>query len=348
MKRITVFAPGDIRYEEQSKPSPKPDQVLIKTKYCGVCGTDLAILNGEMKLIKDGIIRYPKRIGHEWSGIVEAFGEEVTDFKPGDRVISENTVSCGVCTNCRAGKSTLCLNGQSLGTVGDWDGAFTEYMIMPARDLFHLPDEIALDDASLIEPCKIAYCGLKRCDIDKNTVLLITGTGAIALIAVSIAKIMGTKQVFLTGRTDSKLEVGKQMGADAVINIKKENLREAVMSHTGGKGVSAVLEVSGAIEYISQSLSLLDMSGDRLITLIGFYEKELNHFNIDTLVMGGIQLRGIIGYSEAIPEIIVMMKSGKLNVKPLITHRFTFEKAIDEMLNAGEKKDKIKMLVEFN
>ena len=344
MRAIIVNAPGDIRYVEVEKPRVGPGDVLIRVCFCGVCGTDLAILNGDMSFVREGLIKYPVRIGHEWSGIVEEVGAEVTKVKPGDKVVGDNGVACEKCRNCLAGDYLHCLNSRAVGTVNCWDGAFAEYMIMPQRHIYKLPEQIGLEEAALIEPASIALNGVKASGIHENSSVLVIGTGPIGLAGVSLVRNAGVKKLLLAGRKDGKLEVGKIMGADITVNVTKESLKDIVMRETDGEGVSAVIETSGAISSINEALDYIADSG--IISLIGFYEKELNGFNIDKVVLGKIQIRGVAG-EPVMQEVIDLMASGALKLKPLSTHKVSFDEAIDAFINITEKNEsKIKILVE--
>ncbi|MHB8277236.1 MAG: zinc-dependent alcohol dehydrogenase [Candidatus Humimicrobiaceae bacterium] len=346
MKALVITAPGEIQIIETDKPKAGPKDVVVKVVYSGICGTDISILKGELSFIRDGLIKYPVRIGHEWSGIVSEVGDEVKDFKPGDRVVGDAGVSCGKCEHCLNGRYELCEYVKSVGTINTWDGSFAEYILMPFWHLHKLPDNISLEEASLIEPCTIALHGLKESNINRTSNVLVVGTGAIGLAAVSMVKIMGAARVLLSGRKPFKLDTGKAMGADDVVNVTNEELKDFIMRHTNGKGINIIIETSGNIETINNCMEIIAPNG--IFCLIGFYEAYLNNFNIDKLVVTGIQVKGIAGSVGLIPEIISMMASGKLNVKPMITHRFKFSQAVEAIKTAREKNDaKIKMLIEM-
>lgn len=346
MKAIIIAGPGDARIIETEKPKVGKTDVLARVVYSGICGTDLSIFSGDMNLVRDGSIKYPVRIGHEWSGVVEQIGEDVTEFKPGDRVISESGVSCGECDYCLQGQYDLCEHGQSVGTVNCWDGSFAEFILMPERHLYKLPDQISLEEGMLIEPASIALAGLNRCSITKNSTVLIIGTGPIGLATVILAKVMGAAKVILSGRKPYKLEVGETMGANVVINATKEDLIGIVMEETGGKGVNVVIETSGNANVVNQCIDLVKPGG--IIALIGFYEETVKNFDIDKIVTKQIHFQGILGEFGLPKKVIDIMVREKISLKPLITHRFKFDEAIDAMKTADEKNDtKIKMLVEI-
>jgi 2-desacetyl-2-hydroxyethyl bacteriochlorophyllide A dehydrogenase len=346
MKAIIVYAPGDIRYAEVEKPRPGPREVLTRVAYCGICGTDLEILNGDTSLAKKGLIHYPVRIGHEWSGVVEEVGSEVTEFKAGDRVISDTGSSCAACESCLSGCFKQCRNLKALGTVEDHkEGAFAEYMLMPHWHMHKLPDHVGLDEAALIEPATISWNGISNCRINPDSTVLIIGTGAIGLTAVSLAKVQGAARVLLAGRKDFKLEVGRKMGADATVNVTRENLRDFVMRETGHQGVSIIFETSGSAGY-ANSMELMAYNGT--VALVGFYEEKLDGFDLNSLVLGQKKLIGCEGSAWSAPLVIDIVAQGRLAMKPMITHVVPFSQAIDAIRSAHENSErKIKILVKI-
>jgi 2-desacetyl-2-hydroxyethyl bacteriochlorophyllide A dehydrogenase len=347
MKAIVIEGPGDARMREVAKPETGRDGVLAKVAYAGICGTDLAILSGDMSFIRDGSIRYPVRIGHEWSGVVEAVGPDVTRFRPGDRIISDTSVACGICGHCLRGEYALCGDVRSLGTINCWDGAFAEYMLMPERHVYKLPDEISLEEGALFEPAGISLTGLKQCNLQPGSTVLIIGTGPIGLTAIPLAKAMGAGKVFISGRKPFKLAVALQMGADFAVNSVEEDLAGIIRRETDGKGVDAVIETSGNIHVINSCMDLVRSRG--IIALIGFYEKNHKDFNIDALVMKAATMKGILGDFGTPREVIDMRLKGNFSFKPLITHVFRLDEAIWAMKTAEERNDtKIKMLVKVS
>jgi 2-desacetyl-2-hydroxyethyl bacteriochlorophyllide A dehydrogenase len=344
MKAIIIQGPGDIRMTEVEKPKAGPLDILIKVAYSGICGTDLAILDGDMSFVRDGLIRYPVRIGHEWSGIAEEVGALVTDIRHGDRVVADNVVTCGVCEQCVAGRPDLCRSARAVGTVNCWDGSFAEYMLMPRRHVYKLPDDISLEEAALIEPSTIAFSGLKHCGLKADSSILINGTGPIGLAAVAIAKNMGISNVMLAGRKQIKLDIGKKMGADTSVDVTANDLKTFVMLNTKGYGADAVIETSGSIGTIGNCLEVIRPGG--ILALIGFYETMLDDFPIDYFVLNRIHMIGIAGELGLVPEVIDMISAKGLDLMPMITHRYDFDEAAEAIRTAKEKNNvKIKMMV---
>ena len=344
MKAVVIEAPGVIKMLEVPKPAIRPDYALIKVAYSGICGTDLAILKGDMSAIRNGSIKYPVRIGHEWSGVVCETGANVRCLNPGDRVVSDSGTECGECPACINGRHELCKDWRSLGTINAWDGSFAEYMLMPEWRLHKLPDNVGLEEAALSEPASIAYNGVKKAEINKNSLVLVVGTGPIGLAAVRLAKIEGAAKVLLAGRKDQKLDAGKIMGADATVNVTKGSLKDFVMSQTDGAGANAIIEATGDAGALVSCLELCSFGC--AISLISFYEKPLDGFDVDKLVLSAAALKGVAGDAGTLPQVIRLMSEKALDISPLITHRLGFGEMIEAMKNArGSNEGKIKMLV---
>ena len=212
MKVLLAYKPGEMRIIEMERPVPGPGEILAKVAHCGICATDVAIADGTLTL-GDGMDPiYPVRIGHEWSGVVVETGEGTWRLKPGDRVISDTGYSCGECEACLNGEYQSCENGRAVGTTGNcWPGAFAEYMLMPERLTFRVPDNVPLDEAALVEPSSIGLYGLLRAHIGPGMNLLVVGTGPIGLGGMACAKGMGIGKTILAGRKEKKLAIGKEM-----------------------------------------------------------------------------------------------------------------------------------------
>lgn len=347
MKAFIIQKPNCVEMQEVEKPIADPDEAVVRVAYAGMCATDLAILSGDMSLIRNGSIRFPVRFGHEWAGVVESVGAEVTDLKPGDRVISESGVTCGKCEACQQQRWADCPDIKSVGTVNCWDGAFAEYMHVPARHLTKIPDNISLREAAVIEPSCIALAGVTGCNVSAGKTVLVVGTGAIGMAAVALSKYYGAEYVVLSGRTDEKLAVGKQMGADHVLNVTRESVMEFVKKQPKGFGFDVVIETSGNIQAIGECLEATRYGGH--IGLIGFYEKTVPQFAIDEIVMKSLNVHGIMGRFGMPAQMLEVLQSGKVDLKPLITHEIPFEETADAMQDMGRfGKNRIKLLVKIS
>ena len=347
MKAITVYGPNDARMEDVAKPIAKDDMVVIKVCRTGVCATDLSIYTGESSFIKSGEITYPCRFGHEYAGIVESVGENVTKFKPGDKVFSDNFVTCGKCDACKSGDIMACQNIRSVGTINCWDGCFAEYMYMPERHVFKLPDGLSMDEAALIEPASIAYDAFKDVTLSNNDTVVVFGIGAIGLISAWLAKYLGAGKVILVGRTDSKLERGLQLGIDHVINSSKVDAVEKILELTDGKGAEMLVETSGAESALIQCFYAARRYAR--ISIISFYEKNLNNIPMDKIVYGCYKVVGAAGNYGNAPAVAEIMAKNPVKLTPCITHHVPFKDCLDVFENEEKyHKSKIKIMVDFD
>lgn len=342
MKAISILAPKKIEIIDVPVPELLDDELLIKVAYAGICGTDIGIYGGGLSFVKSGLIKYPVRIGHEFSGVVAKVGKNVTKFKVGDRVITDNGVCCrNHCKACAEGRYIECENLRSVGTVNCWEGAFAEYIKMPEIHTYHLPDSIGLEEAAVIEPVTISQVSLMNANaLTPGKTVLVIGTGPIGLATANLAISYGASKVYIAGRKESKLDIARGYGAEA-INVTEVDLVE-YMKNVGK--VDVTVETSGAIGCIEQACRSTKKHGT--VALAGFYERTLDGFPIDDFVLSEVNLVGVEGKWIA-QDIINLMVEGKLDLKPLISHRFTFEEA-PQVIAEGDSpkyKDKIRMMV---
>ena len=347
MKALVAYAPGELRIIEVDKPKPGPKEVLARVAFCGVCATDVSIMKGTLKLGEGNDPVYPVRLGHEWSGVIEEVGSETWMLKKGDRIISDTCYSCGECEMCLCGEYQNCEKGRAIGTIRDaWPGGFAEYMVMPERLVFKVPDTVGLDEAALVEPASIGLYGLLRSPMGPGKTLLVLGTGPIGLGGMACARGMGSGKIILAGRKDKKLEVGKAMGADILVNTVKENLHDAVMRETEGKGADVILETTGDPDLLNDILMMLRSSGTLVIP--AFYEQELNHVMLDRLIVRNCTLVGAAGTPNMGRKILDMLGNGRTSLKLMITDRFPFSQVMQAFEAFDQRNDsRVKVMVEL-
>ena len=347
MKAVTVYGPSLAKMEVVPKPRATGDMLVIKVKRTGVCATDLSIFTGESSFIRRGEIKIPCRFGHEWAGVVESVGEAVTKFKPGDRVYSDNFVSCGKCAACARGDYMSCGDIRSVGTIKCWDGCYAEYMQMPERHVFSLPNELSMDEGALIEPASIAYDAFKGVALTEKSTAVIYGNGAIGMISAWLAKYYGAGQVIVVGRNDEKLKLAYPIGANAVINNKKEDAVLRIRELTNGRGADLIVETSGAESALRDSILATARYGR--ISIVSFYERDLNNIPMDPLVHGCISLVGAAGCDGNAPAVCKIMCENPVKLTPIITHHIPFESCIDVFENQPKyNSEKIKIMIDFD
>lgn len=346
MKALTVKAPNRAEYIETEKPCATGNMLVVEVEKAGICATDFAIYSGESSFVKSGEIKYPVRFGHEWSGTVESVGSDVVHFKPGDRVFSDSGVSCGVCSDCKMGNYGNCKHIKSVGTINTWDGCFAEYMLIPEFNAYHIPKNVTLEEAALIEPAAISLGAFDGVKIQKNMSVAVVGVGAIGMSAVWLAKYFGVDKVIAIGRTDGKLEIAKKIGADFVINNKTDNAAEKIIELTNG-GADMVIETSGSESALIDAISMTKKGGT--IPIISFYEKTVNNIPMDDVVINCLSLSGVAGNFGNPLRIAEIMSEYDRKLTPIITHRVPFDKCIDVFENEElYSKNRIKVMVDFD
>lgn len=311
------------------EPIIETHEVLIDVAACGVCHTDEGYLQGVPTFKKPPII-----LGHEPSGIIKEVGDGVTHFQTGDRVLIPPVFTCGSCPSCRIGRENICYQQIMLGN--HVDGAYAEFLKAPSKDLFHLPKEIPLEEASIItDALSTPYHAVKnRAKVKPGDKVVVYGCGGVGLNAVQISAISGAI-VIAIDVVPHKLEMAEKLGADYVINGKDENVVKAVRKITSG-GADIGLEVIGNPLTIQQAFASVK-SGGRLV-VVGYSPIPVE-FPFSRLMFREMEVLGSLGCRPIdFPPLIELCRKGKLKVKELVTHKFSLDeihKAFDT-LRGGE------------
>ena len=278
-------APG-IWMEEVPVPEPGTNEVLIALEKTAICGTDLHIYNWDewsRRTIRPGLV-----IGHEFVGRIESLGEGVTTYEPGDRVSAEGHIVCGHCRNCRAGKPHLCPNTVSIGV--DRNGAFAEYVVVPASNLWPIPDRIAPELAAFFDPFgNAAHCALQFDLVGED--VLITGAGPIGIIAAGICRHVGARYVVITDVNDYRLGLAREMGADQTVNVTRGSIAAKVAS-LGIDGFDIGLEMSGDPGAFNDLLHNMYHGGK--VAMLGILPAGTG-VDWDQIIFKGLELHGIYG-----------------------------------------------------
>jgi L-iditol 2-dehydrogenase len=324
---------------EIAEPKALPGQVKIEVKAAGICGSDLHIYHSDIAIP----VRPPVVTGHEFSGVVVEVGEGVTSCKVGDRVSSETAFEyCGKCHNCKTGRYNLC-DGRR--TLGYWfNGAFAKYTVVPEGRIHVLPDSISYEEAALLEPAAcVTHAVMDLASIEAGNVVLVSGPGAIGLIALQVAKAHGAYVIVSGTSIDAeRLGFAKKLGADLIVDVQKEDLLAVVKAHTiMGRGADVVLECSGSGRATAAGIEAVKKQGQ--FVQIGLAGKPFE-LNFDRICYKEIKVTGSLGsvWTSWINAInLVAMK--KLNLKDLVSHTLKlddWEKGFDIF----EKKEGLKIL----
>ena len=323
MRAAVTRGAGDVRIEEVPVPPYEPGLVLVKVAACGVCGTDIHILGGHMAPTWPP--HYPFIQGHEWCGTVAAVGSACkTALKPGDRVIMEPTIGCGLCQNCRQGSYHLCLEAGKKGggykLLGHTaDGAFSEYGVAPPTHLHKMPDRMTWEEAVITNQVVIALHALDRGRVEPADRVAILGPGLLGLSVLQLARAFGASRTYVTGR-GYRLAIAQELGADVVIDVTKEDPVKVVMEDTGGRGADLVVECAGPPEAMKQALGMARRGGR--VVLEGINGGKEVPFPTDRIVLDEIALIGGRGSPNCYPRAIQLIMDGHIHTAKMLTHRF--------------------------
>ena len=345
MKAARLYGPKDLRIMRIPISRVGPSDVLCRVERVGICGTDYSIYSGEFSFVKNGSVKFPKTLGHEWSGTVAEAGKTVSSFKPGDRVVGDTGVACGHCNFCLSGEYNRCPQSTAVGTIHDRDGAYAEYIVMPERHLFRLPDSVSFDQGAFVEPAATALYSVRRADVGIGDTVLIHGTGPLGILAGKLAKLSGASKVFISGRRKFKLNAALSNGSDIAINTTEQNTSEIIMDHTGARGVDRIIETSGSTQLFTESFDYIRTGGT--MSVVAFYDKKVEQFDIDKFVFANVTVRAVAGSLHMYPPVIDLMSSGLLQIDQLITGRYMLDDVEQALIDMKEKNSKrIKWIID--
>ena len=337
MRSLKLYGKQDIRFEETTEPVIEAtDDVIIKVKAVGICGSDISRYN------KLGPYVEGMTFGHEFSGEVTAVGTDVGTIKVGDRVAGCPTSYCGKCASCRKGELSRC---EHLHVIGAYrPGAYAEYVKLPAENVIPIPNTVDFDTAAMVEPSAVVAHGFYRTNIQPGAEVAIMGCGNIGLLAIQWAKIFGAEKVYAIDIDDSKLEVAKQVGADVVINSLEKPAHEQIEY-----GVDVAIESAGSPITSAQVLALPKKGGQVVFMGIPYADINIARFYFEKIIRNELTILGSWNaLSAPFPgkewsASVHYMGIGKINVKPIISHRLhlqqgpeTFDKIINRTENFGK------------
>jgi 2-desacetyl-2-hydroxyethyl bacteriochlorophyllide A dehydrogenase len=356
MRAWVLDDPGQLSLVEKPIPMPGRAEVLVRIDAVAICATDLEIIaHGPPALIRGGQpFNQNFTPGHEYMGTVAALGPGVDEYRIGQRVTVEIHAGCGQCKRCREGMYTACLNyGLNYGDVDKGhrangfttDGGFAEYAVNSINTLVAIPDSMSDAEATLVVTAGTAMYGLTELGgLVAGEGVAVLGPGPIGLLGVAVAKALGASPVILTGTRDNRLQIGRELGADHVVNVRNEDAVEAVRRITGGKGLDYVLECSGAPDAINEAARMLNRGGR--ICLAAFpHEPAL--IDIAYIVRNNIYLYGIRGEGKsATHRAEAFMSQKRFDATKIHTHTFGLHDLPTALRYARERiDDAIKVVV---
>lgn len=354
MKAWVLGGPNELKLVEKPVPEPGKAEVLVRIDAIAVCATDIEIMRNGLPAIVEGGSPFNKNftIGHEYMGTIVKLGPSVDEFQIGDRIAVEIHAGCGRCPRCREGMYTSCLNYgyPSKGHRANGfttDGGFAEYAVNNINTMVHVPDEMSDEEATLVVTAGTAMYGL---DVMGGLIagegVVVTGPGPIGLMGVAVAKALGASPVILTGTRDRRLEMGRKLGADEVVNVRNEDPVEAVKRITSGKGVQYVLECSGAPNALNETAKMVNRGGR--ICLAAFPADPVP-VDLAYLVRNNIYVFGIRGEGKsATHRAAAFMAQKRFDAKVIHTHTFPLADVPTAIKYARERiDDAIKVVVKM-
>jgi threonine 3-dehydrogenase len=326
-------APG-FALKDVPPPDIRDDEVLIRVRRAGVCGTDVHIY--EWDAWAQGRCRPPFVVGHEFAGEVERVGALVTDVRVGDRVTAEGHIVDGRCLLCRTGNSHVCPHTKIIGV--DRNGCFAEYIAMPATNVWHLDDAVSFDVGGIHDPMGNAFHTALTAEIPGATVL-VTGCGPIGLFAIGICRAAGASRIIASDVNETRLALARTMGADDIVH--PNGAEDAVRRATDGLGVDVVLEMSGVPSAIHQAFALVRVGGR--VQMLGIPSTPMDVNFATEVIFKGITIYGVVGRRmyDTWHQMTRFLRSGQFDPAPVITHRFPlegFEEAIEAIKSGAAGK----------
>ncbi len=347
MRAAVLKGWNDLAVEHVEVPEPEPGEVLLRVRACGLCGTDLKMVQGAFEE-RGWPPTLPFVMGHEWSGEVVALGDGLDNLglKPGDKVVAENHVGCGRCQMCRSGRYNLC---EEAGKPGyrlyghTAPGALAEYAVRPAQMLHRLPDSVSPLEGALVNQGSLTVHALRRVEFRSGSSVAIFGPGLLGLLTAAVASASGAERMIMVGRGE-RLELARQMGCDEIVDYESEDPVAGVRRHTGGRGVDYVFDCTGNPSVPDQAIGSVRRGGR--VALLGLSGGKRAAFDVDRLTLDEIDLIGIRSSPNAYPAMIALMRSGQVDLSPLVTHVFPLE-SVGEALAALESRAAVRPIVEI-
>ncbi len=321
MKAAALTGIRTISLIEIEKPEiHQPDDVLIEIKAIGVCGSD-------MHYYKEGnigtlVVEFPFILGHEFAGVIKEVGEGVTNLKPGNRVAVDPNIYCGKCDQCRAGRLHTCRNGRFLGAPGQLDGCNTEFVTMPARNCFVIPDSMSFEEGMMVEPFSIGFYATTLAGELKGKDCAVLGFGPIGMSLFQSLKMYDVNSVLVSDKLDYRCEMALQQGADRVVNPdKKDTVQYAKELFPDGCDVA--FDATGSQEAIDDAISILKPGGTLLI--IGIPDFDRWSFRADEMRRKEITIKNVRRQNGCEQKAIDAIALGKVDLSAMVTHRFSIE-----------------------
>lgn len=314
MKALLLTDLKHLEITDVAKPDIGDDEILIRVAACGICGSDVHGYDGS-----SGRRIPPLVMGHEAAGVIDSVGSRVTKFQIGDRVTFDSTVYCGQCEFCQQGQVNLCDDRQVLGvSCGDYRryGAFAEFVAVPQRIVYHLPESLPLEHAALIEAVSVAVHAVKHVPLKPDDTAVVVGTGMIGLLIVQALRAAGCQQVIAVDVDDDRLQLAKQFGAVEIVNANHGPAENTIHQLTKEKGADVVLEAVGTTPTVRCAVEATRKGGT--VILVGNISATVE-IPLQSVVTREVSVQGSCASAGEYPACIELMASGQIDVAPLLS-----------------------------
>ena len=331
--------PGMIEFRDVPLPAPGPDEILLKIKRIGICGSDIHVYHG-----KHPFTSYPVVQGHEYCGIVAQVGENVKGIKPGSLATARPQLVCGECGPCRRGDYNVC---ESLRVQGfQAPGCAQDSFIVPADRIVPLADSVTLEQGALIEPVAVGAHSIARAGNLKGKNVVVLGAGTIGNLLAQVARARGAEKILITDLSDYRLEIARQCGIENTSDAVKEELKDAVQAVFGDEGFQVAFEAAGAENTLTGAIENIEKGG--AIVVVGVFE-EKPCINMAVVGEHEISLIGTMMYKhEDYQEAARLIAAGKVITEPLVTRHFPFEQYLDAYRFIEKQGDKtMKVMIDL-
>jgi len=314
MKALVLEDYGRFAYRDVPEPRLGAGDVLVRVKACGICGSDVHGMDGS-----SGRRIPPVIMGHEAAGVVERVGSDVTAWQPGDRVTFDSTIYCGACYFCRCGLANLCDNRRVLGvSCGEYrqDGAFAEYVAVPQRILYRLPEGLSFEQAAMVEALSVAFHAVGRTPVSLNDTAVVVGAGMIGLLIVQSLRAAGCGHIIAVDLDQGRLDLACQLGADEGLQSQTADVVSHVLQRTAGRGADVAFEVVGIAPTLKLAIRCVRKGG--ALTLVGNLAQTAE-FLLQTAVTRELTLHGSCASNGEYPACLDMIARGTIDVDAMVS-----------------------------
>ena len=314
MKALVLKQYMEFDYTDIPEPEINSNEVLIRVKVCGICGSDVHGMDGS-----SGRRIPPIVMGHEASGVIEKVGSNVSNWNPGDRVTFDSTIYCGTCHYCRKGLINLCDNRRVLGvSCEDYrqNGAFAEYVAVPEHILYRIPDDVSFEQAAMVEALSVAFHAIERTPISIDDTAVVVGAGMIGLLIIQSLRLSGCGKIIAVDLDESRLNMALELGADIAMNSGKTDVPQEIFKLTENRGADLAFEVVGIAATLQMGIASLRKGGS--ITLVGNLHPK-GEFQMQSVVTRQITMYGSCASNGEYPACLDMIARRKINLEPLLS-----------------------------